>query len=94
MDRAANLFVRGWFVGTNDFGDVSLTDGSRGGEGVWVVKDSGLGALQWVREAGWSGLNAYFGSQRTDKATLMPRGTAVMVWAPSRQHKTHKWSRL
>ncbi|MEI7940217.1 MAG: leucine-rich repeat protein, partial [Verrucomicrobiota bacterium] len=54
MDSATNLYVTGWFDGTNDFGGVILTNKSGGGQDIFVGKYNSDGALQWARRAGGS----------------------------------------
>ncbi len=54
MDGATNVYVTGWFDGTNDFGGTSLV--SYGGQDIFIAKYASSGALQWVRQAG--GTNA------------------------------------
>src|ERR1051326_5883918 len=52
-DNANNLYVTGWFDGTNDFGDgVMLTNTAGGGQDIFVCKYNSAGALQWARRAG------------------------------------------
>ena len=52
IDGAANLYVTGWFDGTNDFGGVTLTNAPGGGQDIFVAKYDSNGALQWARRAG------------------------------------------
>ena len=52
MDGATNLFVTGWFDGTNDFGGVSLTNKTGGGQDIFVGKYNSAGTVQWARRAG------------------------------------------
>ena len=52
-DSSGNIFVSGWFDGTNDFGGTTLT--SYGGQDAFVAKYSSSGNLQWVRQAGGTG---------------------------------------
>ena len=54
MDNATNLYVTGWFDGTNDFGGTSLTNKSGGGQDIFVGKYNSNGVLQWARRAGGS----------------------------------------
>ena len=51
-DSAANLYVTGWFDGTNDFGGTSLTNQSGGGQDIFVGKYNSAGELQWAQRAG------------------------------------------
>ncbi len=51
-DSEANLYVTGWFDGTNDFGGVSLTNKSGGGQDMFVGKYNSAGELQWAQRAG------------------------------------------
>ena len=52
MDTSANLYVTGWFDGTNDFGGVTLTNKPGGGQDIFVGKYNSSGTLQWARRAG------------------------------------------
>ncbi|MCC6822090.1 MAG: SBBP repeat-containing protein [Verrucomicrobia subdivision 3 bacterium] len=52
LDSATNIYVTGWFDGTNNFGDVTLTNSSGGGQDIFVARCNPAGALQWVRRAG------------------------------------------
>jgi hypothetical protein len=61
LDSRDNIYVTGWFDGTNDFGGVTLTNESFGGEDIFVAKYNSSGALQWVRRAGGSPGNFNFG---------------------------------
>jgi hypothetical protein len=54
MDRAANLYVAGWFDGANDFGGGTLVNKNGGGQDIFVGKYNSAGALQWARRAGGS----------------------------------------
>ena len=51
-DSAANLYVTGWFDGTNDFGGIILTNSSGGGQDIFVAKYNSSGTLQWAQRAG------------------------------------------
>ncbi|MCX6927117.1 MAG: hypothetical protein NT154_28515, partial [Verrucomicrobia bacterium] len=50
VDAATNIYVTGWFDGSNDFGGTTLT--SYGGQDGFVAKYNSTGALQWVRQVG------------------------------------------
>ncbi len=52
MDSKTNLYVTGWFDGINDFGGVTLTNKSGGGQDLFVGKYNSAGVLQWARRAG------------------------------------------
>src|SRR5438876_8508025 len=52
IDSAANVYVTGWFDGTNDFGGIVLTNKTGGGQDIFVAKFNSSGALQWARRAG------------------------------------------
>ena len=52
LDSQGNCYVTGWFDGTNDFGGVTLTNKSGGGQDIFVAKYNSTGALQWARRAG------------------------------------------
>ena len=52
MDSKTNLYVCGWFDGINDFGGVTLTNKSGGGQDLFVGKYNSAGVLQWARRAG------------------------------------------
>lgn len=54
LDSQANIFVTGWFDGTNDFGGVILTNNNDGGQDVFVAKYDSTGALLWAQQAGGS----------------------------------------
>ncbi len=57
LDSQRNIYVCGWFDGTNDFGGVTLTNDSGGGQDIFVAKYSPTGALQWAQRAGGSSSN-------------------------------------
>lgn len=53
IDRAANLYLTGWFDGTNDFGHgVVLTNRPGGGQDVFVAKFNAVGQALWARSGG------------------------------------------
>lgn len=52
MDGSANLYATGWFDGTNDFGGITLTNQSVGGQDIFVAKYNSDGTLQWAARAG------------------------------------------
>ena len=52
LDTNGNCYVTGWFDGTNNFGGVTLTNLSGGGQDIFVAKYNSTGALQWVQLAG------------------------------------------
>jgi hypothetical protein len=52
LDSQGNVYVTGWFDGTNDFGGVTLTNNSGGGQDIFVAKYDSDGALLWARRAG------------------------------------------
>lgn len=52
IDGAANLYVTGWFDGTNNLGGISLTSEGSGGQDIFVAKYNSHGELQWARRAG------------------------------------------
>ena len=54
VDSSGNAYVTGWFDRTNDFGGVTLTNKSGGGQDIFVAKYSSTGTLQWARRAGGS----------------------------------------
>ena len=57
LDSQGNCYVTGWFDGTNDFGGVTLTNDSGGGQDIFVAKYSSSGALIWAQRAGGSTAN-------------------------------------
>lgn len=57
MDNATNLYVTGWFDGTNDFGGVTLTNNSGGGQDVFLAEYNSSGVLQWAESGGGSTSN-------------------------------------
>jgi hypothetical protein len=57
LDTNGNCYVTGWFDGTNDFGGVTLTNDSGGGQDIFVAKYNSSGALQWAQRAGGSSAN-------------------------------------
>ena len=57
LDTNGNCYVTGWFDGTNDFGGVTLTNDSGGGQDIFVAKYNSSGALQWAQRAGGSSTN-------------------------------------
>jgi hypothetical protein len=53
LDSAANVYVTGWFDGTNDFGNgIRLTNSPGGGQDIFVAKYDSSGVSQWARRAG------------------------------------------
>jgi hypothetical protein len=52
LDTNGNCYVTGWFDGTNDFGGVTLTNLSGGGQDIFVAEYSPTGVLQWAHRAG------------------------------------------
>jgi hypothetical protein len=52
LDTNGNCYATGWFDGTNNFGGVTLTNLSGGGQDIFVAKYNSTGALQWVQLAG------------------------------------------
>jgi hypothetical protein len=57
LDTNGNCYVTGWFDGTNNFGGVTLTNLSGGGQDIFVAKYNSTGALQWAHRAGGSTAN-------------------------------------
>ena len=57
LDTNGNCYVTGWFDGTNDFGGVTLTNLTVGGQDIFVAKYNSSGALQWAHRAGGSSAN-------------------------------------
>jgi N-acetylneuraminic acid mutarotase len=54
LDNQGNVYVTGWFDGANDFGGVTLSNSSGGGQDIFVAKYDSTGTLQWARRAGGS----------------------------------------
>lgn len=54
LDGEGQCYVTGWFDGTNDFGGVTLTNTSAGGQDIFVAKYDSSGVLQWAKQAGGS----------------------------------------
>ena len=53
IDSADNLYVTGWFDGTNDFGNgVALTNRTGGGQDVFIAKYNSGGVPLWARSGG------------------------------------------
>lgn len=52
IDSAGNLYVTGWFDGTNDFGGSILTNTPGGGQDIFVAKYTSTGTNLWARQAG------------------------------------------
>jgi len=52
VDGSGNVFVTGYFIGTNMFGTTNLI--SSGAEDVFVAKYDSAGTLLWARKAGGS----------------------------------------
>jgi len=53
IDSTANIYMTGWFDGTNDFGNgIMLTNTPGGGQDIFVVKYNSAGQAQWARQAG------------------------------------------
>jgi beta-propeller repeat-containing protein len=52
IDRAANVYVTGWFDGTNDFGGIILTNKGGQGQDIFVAKYNSSGSLEWAQRAG------------------------------------------
>ncbi len=52
LDSQGNSYVTSWFDGTNDFGGVTLTNTTGGGQDIFVAKYDAAGVLQWAKRAG------------------------------------------
>jgi hypothetical protein len=61
LDSKDNIYVTGWFDGTDNFGDITLTNQSVGGQDIFVAEYNSSGALQWAQRAGGSPGNFNFG---------------------------------
>jgi len=57
LDGDANVYVTGWFDGTNDFGGITLTNLGGGGQDIFIAKYNSAGALQWAQRAGDNSAN-------------------------------------
>jgi len=57
IDTNDNCYAAGFFDDTNNFGGITLTNQSIGGDDIFVAKYNSAGALQWVQQAGGTTIN-------------------------------------